>query len=293
MKHLSQHTTLILAASLFLLPLAAQALDAMVVDTSGNVGVGTETPMAKFEVVDASGTRLQVRNSEAGGTDQVMFQLVAQGNDKLRFALAANGGGKIWTFDNTPASDQFSISRVGTGLNEFVVSADGNGQFRGTVTATAFNTASSRALKTSIEPLDPQSVLEQVLSLPVAEWRYKADQSARHIGPMAEDFQAVFGLGNGETVPLSDATGLALASVQGLHGQIAERDARIARLEERLATLEEKNAELSQGLSQANAELLKRLANLERQIEPTTLAPARATSSARDLSTAGSGPRPF
>lgn len=112
-------------------------------------------------------------------------------------------------------------------------------------------------------------MLQQVLSLPVAEWRYKGDAPAsRYIGPMAEDFQAVLGLGNGETVPLSDATGLALASVQGFHEQIAERYAQIARLEERLAALEQHDAQLSLGLSQANAELLERLTALETRLVP-------------------------
>jgi len=269
MSHpLNRHLTAILSVSLLALPLSARALDAMVVDSNGNVGVGTETPEAKLEVLDTSGTRLQVRNTGVGGTDQVMFRLEAQGNDKIRFALAANGGASSWTFDNTPVLNEFSISRVGTGQNEFVVNAGGNGRFRGTVTATQFNTSSSRTLKTDIAALDPQAVLQQVLTLPVAEWRYKQDESTRHIGPMAEDFQAVFGLGNGETVPLSDATGIALASVQGLHQEIAERDMRIAHLEERLAALEQENAQLSRGLSQANAELMERVAALETRLQP-------------------------
>jgi hypothetical protein len=264
---LNYAATTALTATL-LLPLAAYGLEALVVDSNGDVGIGTETPEAKLEVRDTSGTRLQVRNTGVGGSDQVMFRLEAQGNDKIRFALAGNGGASSWTFDNTPVLNEFSISRVGTGQNEFVVNAGGNGRFRGSVTATGFHTDSSRTLKTDIVALDPQAVLQQVLSLPVSEWRYKQDESTRHIGPMAEDFQAVFGLGNGQTVPLSDATGLALASVQGLHQQIAERDEIIARLEQRLAALEAQNAQLSQGLSQANAELIARLAALETRLQP-------------------------
>ncbi len=221
--------------------------DALAVSENGRVGVGTTNPQSTLHVQSGTSTRLQVSNTATAGTDQVMFRLEAQGNDKIRFALAGSGGGNSWTFDNTPVLNMFSISKVGTGLNEFTVNAAGNGVFRGTVTATNFLTSSSREVKTDIEALDARTVLEQVVALPVSQWRYRdsAEGDVR-IGPMAEDFQAVFGLGDGQHISSSDVGGIALASVQGLYRELQQRDETIGKLEQHNRELAERLAALEQ-----------------------------------------------
>ncbi|MEO5764116.1 MAG: hypothetical protein ABIR52_02315 [Casimicrobiaceae bacterium] len=62
--------------------------------------------------------------------------------------------------------------------------------------------------------------------------------AARHMGPMAQDFWAAFGLGDGDTtISHVDVQGVTLAAVQGLHAQITERDRRIDALERRIDAL--------------------------------------------------------
>ena len=102
--------------------------------------------------------------------------------------------------------------------------------------------ASSRSLKTAFEAIDPLAVLDKVADLPVQGWRYKVeDASTRHIGPVAEDFQRLFGLGDGESIGTVDANGVALAAIQGLVQKMdqafASKDAEIAELRQELRSL--------------------------------------------------------
>lgn len=224
-----------------------------IVATPTGVGIGTNIPAPGVElnVVDDINTQLEVRNTAVAGpgNDQVMFRLEAQGNDKIRFALAAAGGSSSWTFDNTPTLNEFSISRVGTGVNEFTVNGVGDGRFRGVVRAQGFLTVSSREAKTSIEQLDQQAVLAKVLQLPILQWQYKDDVSrATHIGPMADDFKKLFGLGTDQHISLSDLSGITLASLKGLYTALQQRDTEL------------------QQLRDENTKLADRLASLERLV---------------------------
>jgi len=93
--------------------------------------------------------------------------------------------------------------------------------------------SSDRNLKRNVEPIDPRAVLDALMRLPISEWSYKNDvEAVRHIGPMAQDFRAIFGLGDTDRAyhPI-DAHGVALAAIQGLYERVKEQDARIERLE--------------------------------------------------------------
>jgi hypothetical protein len=108
----------------------------------------------------------------------------------------------------------------------------------------AFVSASDRNVKEDFQPVNSTRVLEKVLALPLQEWVYKADeQKSRHLGPMAQDFKAAFGLGvDDKTIATVDADGVALAAIQGLNQKLAEelkrRDAENAELKQRLDALE-------------------------------------------------------
>jgi len=98
--------------------------------------------------------------------------------------------------------------------------------------------------KEGFEDVDPREVLERVLDLPVTTWRYEGEgDNVRHMGPMAQDFRAAFGLGESEKhIGTVDADGVALAAIKGLAAQIEELRAENAALRERVATLEAKEA---------------------------------------------------
>ena len=97
--------------------------------------------------------------------------------------------------------------------------------------------ASDRNAKEAFAPVDPRAILARVTALPIETWSYKGE-TARHLGPMAQDFAAAFGLGADDRhiFPL-DAGGVALAAIQGLHSLVQAQDARLRALEAELAAL--------------------------------------------------------
>jgi hypothetical protein len=98
--------------------------------------------------------------------------------------------------------------------------------------------ASDRNLKHDIEPVDAQSVLERVSQLPISTWSYKSDNpSVRHMGMMAQDFHAQFGLGDTDRAfnPI-DAHGVEMAAIKALYQRVLEQEERIRQLEQERAT---------------------------------------------------------
>jgi hypothetical protein len=96
---------------------------------------------------------------------------------------------------------------------------------------------SDRALKEGFAGVDRRAILARVAALPIETWSYKGE-TARHLGPMAQDFAAAFGLGADDRhiFPL-DAGGVALAAIQGLLALVQAQEDRLQTLERELRAL--------------------------------------------------------
>ena len=104
--------------------------------------------------------------------------------------------------------------------------------------------------KENFNPVDTAEILDLISELPLTTWSYlDSDPGTRHIGPMAQDFNPLFDVGEYEDyISAIDSSGVALAAIQEL-SSIAERQA--AQIEQlkrqnealnsRLQTLEVKN----------------------------------------------------
>jgi hypothetical protein len=92
---------------------------------------------------------------------------------------------------------------------------------------------SDRNQKKNIEPVDPAAILDKVGRLPISSWTYlKEPAEVRHLGPMAQDFRAAFGLGDDDRSYYAvDAQGVALAAIKALNEQVTAQGARIEKLE--------------------------------------------------------------
>jgi hypothetical protein len=92
---------------------------------------------------------------------------------------------------------------------------------------------SDRNLKRDLEPVDVDAVLAGVSDLPIESWSYRADDPrVRHVGPMAQDFAAAFGVGDDDRhIHTVDASGVALAAIQALAVRLAAAEARIEELQ--------------------------------------------------------------
>ena len=104
--------------------------------------------------------------------------------------------------------------------------------------------SSDRTVKERFEAVDPREVLALVATLPIERWSYKGEP-VRHLGPMAQDFAAAFGLGADDRhIFTLDANGVALAAIQGLHALAQAQQARLEALERELAALRGETAAL-------------------------------------------------
>jgi hypothetical protein len=99
-------------------------------------------------------------------------------------------------------------------------------------------------MKTAFNPVAPSDTLERLAALPIQKWRYTNETPGiQHLGPMAQDFKAAFGLGNNDKfIDFVDEEGVALSAVQGLNQKVeaenSELRAENANLKRRLDTLE-------------------------------------------------------
>ncbi|MCX7016266.1 MAG: hypothetical protein NTW86_27535 [Candidatus Sumerlaeota bacterium] len=66
---------------------------------------------------------------------------------------------------------------------------------------------------------DARETLEALARVPITAWNYTGEApGVRHMGPMAQDLYASFGLGaDDKSICTVDADGIAFAAIQGLH----------------------------------------------------------------------------
>ena len=78
--------------------------------------------------------------------------------------------------------------------------------------------------------------------MPLGTWNLKSqDPAVRHLGPVAEDFHAAFGLGETpERIQTGDADGVALAAIQGLLRQNQRMEKELEALRAEVRALRER-----------------------------------------------------
>jgi hypothetical protein len=243
------------------------------------VGIWQQNPTAPLEVGSHDGEHAQlvVRNAvaPAAAGDVGMFRLTNPGPKTVRFVISANG--QEWTFDNNPGvnpgagvnAGQFRISKVGTGVPEFTVNGFGDGAFVGNSYAVQHINTSSREVKAGFAPVDSKAVLERVAMLPITTWHYRTETpGAVHLGPVAEDFQQRFGLGDGKHISTVDQGGVALAAIQGLYQRQQQKEAEIEALKAENQALKAENRAMKRGM-EAFAARLEALEGQSRLIPPS------------------------
>jgi hypothetical protein len=211
------------------------------ISADGDVGIGTASASASLHVRRTDGTGKILNEDTASSGDKVMLHLNSSAaNNKVRFLYQA--GTKIWSLDNNGGQDTFSIAKVGGG--NLTIDNAGNVTTTGTV-----NGVSDRNAKEDIVDVDPQAVLAKVAELPISTWRFKQARET-HMGPMAQDFAASFGLGADDThIALNDLSGVALAAIKALNETVLAKDRQLAEQQDAIRKLEAGNAELAERLA--------------------------------------------
>jgi len=151
----------------------------------------------------------------------------------------ANHNGTIVLAANA-SSDPFPADSIRSGgISQIVLKADSGIYITNTAGLAAYNparvintstgaylssggtwtNASDKNLKENFSPIDGNEILQKLDELPIVSWNYKADRDrVKHIGPVAQDFYRLFGLGDDDkTISTVDPAGIALAAIQQLY----------------------------------------------------------------------------
>ena len=213
----------------------------VVADTS-RVGIGTNAPDAALHVVEGTNSTAvrDVLKVENKGEGRIIFENTITGVE-WRFGMA-----------NPGVPDSFNISKNFSGGNEFQIRPDGRVQIglgssvvfdlrpNGDLTIDGTLTElSSREAKENFAVVDDWEVLARLEALPIATWNYKAGSpEERHMGPVAEDFHAAFGLGADDRhIAPKDIAGVALAAIKAQQAEISALRNQVSALEELVSRL--------------------------------------------------------
>ncbi len=206
------------------------------IDATANLTLGTLGTDTSFRVQTTSSPSgngfFSILNRNSATNETPALQLITNGSSFVRYLNLFRG----------KADGTYLLPSHPIHVGDSTIASSGNGAHL--TSGGVWTNGSSRTFKQGFAHIDSGAILARVLALPVLQWRYKGDDAALHLGPIAEDFKAAFGLGGDERyIGTVDADGVALAAIQGLNDKL-ERD----------------NAELRQAL----AALTQRLDALER-----------------------------
>ncbi|MBP7587221.1 MAG: hypothetical protein KBA72_04670, partial [Thermoanaerobaculia bacterium] len=205
------------------------------ISAAGNVGIGTASPTAALDVVRSSGAVATMARFSNNSGVQTLFD---------RTDVGAND----WQMSNFNVT--FQISVPGSATPQVSINANGNM----TIGGTQYLTGSSRSIKENFAQVDGRDILRRLTAMPLTSWNAIGDPAQRHIGPIAEDWWATFGLGpDDKHVGMTDLGGVALAAIKGLSEEVEARDERLQAQDERLRALERQNSELLERLARLEA----------------------------------------
>jgi hypothetical protein len=161
-----------------------------------------------------------------------------------KYGIGVQGLTTYFRTDNADANNGFIWYKGGVHNDAYLNAGGGTEMMHllgsGLIVNGAVVLTSDRNAKENFTDIKPRDVLEKVAALPITSWNYKQDTSSRHLGPMAQDFYAAFGVGpDDKHITTVDADGVALAAIQGLNQKVEEKDAKIDDLEKRLKRLEQ------------------------------------------------------
>ncbi|KAG1648418.1 hypothetical protein GQR58_029846 [Nymphon striatum] len=205
--------------------------NALDISANGNVGIGKASASASLHVQRSDGTA-KLLIEEISPTVSLRNVLKLKNNGSVGFELEDSDLGNAWDF-RTATNGGFLVSNIGVAGSKFQINTDGavfmngtkfhlnsagNMTVAGTSTAVSHISSSSRSVKKDFANIDETEVMDKIKKLQITQWRYK-DEAAKgkHVGPMAEEFYSLFGLGPDEKhVAATDMASIAIIAAKEL-----------------------------------------------------------------------------
>jgi len=220
----------------------------MVIDNSGNVGIGTTVPGQKLDINSATGVNLRLTYNDADGsaanyadlltTSAGGLTLVPSGNlinigggttaTDLRFLEPSGSGTNYSAFKAVAqgADITYSLPPTVGGAGQQLTDVAGNGVL------TWADAGSLRILKDIVGTVtDPTEALTQILSTPIYRFHYKmgkgtGDTETEYVGVMADEAQWAMHYG-GTVVNPVNTLGYMVLGIQATNTKIAGLDLKI------------------------------------------------------------------
>ncbi|MCX6832232.1 MAG: tail fiber domain-containing protein [candidate division Zixibacteria bacterium] len=99
--------------------------------------------------------------------------------------------------------------------------------------------ASDANVKENFQPVNGSELLDQIEQLAISRWNYKGNADMAHIGPTAQDFQAIFGVGSdGKSISTIDPAGIALAAAKELRIELKDKTQQLNELQNKVQQLQ-------------------------------------------------------
>lgn len=267
---------------------AGAPVNSLYLEADGDVGLGTNNPVVELHIVDGDGPTVRLDQNGSAGFGTQVWDMV--GNE-TNFFIRDTTNGSALTFRIQPGTDadtlvldnegQVSIGKTGgieanatlhvrarnvandpvllieaTNQDDLLtLETDGDMILAGTLAQ-----LSRRDSKEHFSKINHQAMLAALKGLDISTWNYKHQaDSERHLGPVAEEFYATYGLGtDAEHIATSDMAAVALASSQALLFELEAKDERISELEDRLQRLESLMVEVLQSKNEDTPQLVNR-----------------------------------
>jgi hypothetical protein len=263
-----------------------------VANSNSNTVTKMTSIMASISVSTVSGGP----NNTVGGNYSTVpggFGNSANGDNSFAagtLAKANESGMFVWSDSRSYDYDPTQLRSPGLSVDTFNVRATGgvlfttgldvNGRSNWgcyTYNGGAWTCTSDRNVKRNLVEVDGRAILGKLAAMPVYHWQPKdgPNTELKHVGPMAQDFYATFGLGDSDTaIGMQDEEGVALAAIQGLNlklEQVArEKDERLRAQAEKIAELEKDRTQHAARIEALEKQagqlaiLLGRLENIQR-----------------------------
>ena len=222
-------------------------------DPTLTIGSASEAAALNIENTGA-GDSIRITQTSTDGTAIALsqpngsaFVMDVEGSDALtnRFSIGYRAGRgtstRVWEQEFRPDGYEFRAD------DDVLYTLDNAGNL---ILAGTLEQGSSRAIKHHIQAVNPQDVLAKVMGLEMNRWVYRNDKSnTEHLGPMAEDFHAAFGLGtDNKHIAITDVAGVALASTQALQNQLSAQEQKVQALQDENAALKARLERLEKAL---------------------------------------------
>lgn len=180
--------------------------------TGDNVAVGYE---AGKDVVNCIGCTFIGANTSVSSTVGSTTEAAAIGEgavtDGSFTMMFGSTNVSKWGFGRTSVAS-FRAIEVGDDANS------GNGAYLSS--GGVWTNASDVLKKEDFSPISPSDLLQKISLLPISKWKYKGTNEY-HIGPTAQDFYKLFGLGvDDKGISTIDPAGISLAAIQELINEI-------------------------------------------------------------------------